>query len=124
MTTLSDSDAIIVQAFLFALHQHAGPLPPAALQTLQDIAPSLETRVMELQQLAQSMPTLATPYDHAYMTLLNPAARRSKGLDEPPAPEPNPDELLNNIRLLSLDDTKKILQDAAPENAIKKTRPS
>jgi len=86
---MKDAEAQILKAFLYALWQQTEALPESVLQKVQAIAASLETRVVELNDLAVANPALEFPYRAAYRWLTANAAERGLGLDFPPA---KPDE--------------------------------
>ena len=86
---MKDAEAQILKAFLYALWQQTEALPEPVLQQVQAIAASLETRVVELNDLAVASPALEFPYRTAYRWLTANAAERGMGLDFLPA---KPDE--------------------------------
>ena len=82
---MKDADALILKAFLAALCQQPSPLSQAVTMQLQDIAPSLETRILDLHDLAMNSPVLAQPYQEARRWLTSTAAERGMGLKFLPA---------------------------------------
>ncbi|GAB4209297.1 MAG: hypothetical protein Fur006_68940 [Coleofasciculaceae cyanobacterium] len=82
---MKDADALTLKAFLAALCQQPSPLSPAVTMQLQDIAPSLETRILDLHDLAINNPVLTQPYQEARRWLTSTAAERGMGLNFTPA---------------------------------------
>ncbi len=78
-THLKDAEALTLKAFLAALSQQRSPISDKVKAKLGEIAQSLETRVMDLHDLAIATPTLETPYKNARLCLASTAAERSKG---------------------------------------------
>jgi len=82
---MKDAEAQILKAFLYALAQQTEALPESVLQQMQAISDSLDTRVVELNDLAVAVPALEFPYKTAYRWLTANAAERGMGLDFLPA---------------------------------------
>lgn len=78
--TMKDADALILKAFLAALCQQQSPLPQEVTIQLQDIAQSLEARLLDLHDLAIRSPILAEPYKQSRRWLTSTAAERGMGL--------------------------------------------
>ena len=93
---MNDSEALTLQAFLAALIKQQEPLSDEAQAQLEEIAQSLETRVMELHDLALSTTTLAESYQNARDQLISTAAERGLGLEFLPNRFDNTEE--NNNR--------------------------
>lgn len=82
---MKDGEVLIIKAFLAALYQQSSLLPEKIQIQLQKIAQSLETQVMNLDEIALNTPTLKVPYENAFLWLTSSAAERLKGLDYLPA---------------------------------------
>lgn len=82
---MKDTEKLTLEAFLFALSQQNSSLPNQTTSSMQEIAESLERRVMDLHDLALEIPTLKNPYKKARRWLTTRAAERGKGLDFLPA---------------------------------------
>ena len=89
---MKDSESLILYSFLFALSQQRHPLPATVMNKMQDIAQSLETRVIELYDLAIATPQLTASYKNAYRWLTATAAERGMGLAFMPAPDDETDD--------------------------------
>ena len=77
---MKDAETLILKAFLVSLYQQQSPLPQDVLVQLKDIAQSLETRILELHDLAINTPTLADAYQNARLQLASTAAKRGMGI--------------------------------------------
>lgn len=82
---MKDADALILKAFLAALCQQPSPLSEEITIQLQDIAQSLEARILDLDDLARSTPVLAESYKQSRRWLASTAAERGMGLKFLPA---------------------------------------
>ncbi|MEM1281118.1 MAG: hypothetical protein AAGG53_14130 [Cyanobacteria bacterium P01_H01_bin.152] len=92
---MKDAEAQILKAFLYALMQQTEALSESVLQQIQAIAASLDTRVVELHDLATAVPALELPYNTAYDWLTARAAERGLGLDFLPA---KPDNSVKSVK--------------------------
>ncbi|WP_346293730.1 hypothetical protein [Sphaerothrix gracilis] len=98
---MKDAEAQILKAFLYALWRQTEALPETVLHQMQAISDSLDTRVVELHDLATAVPVLELPYKTAYRWLTASAAERGLGLDFlPPEPDDSgvPGETPNIVR--------------------------
>lgn len=77
---MRDADTLILKAFLAALYQQHSPLSEEVTIQLQEITQSLETRILDLHDLAINSPALAEPYRDARRWLTSTAAERGMGL--------------------------------------------
>lgn len=84
---MKDAEALTLKAFLAALYQQQTPLCEDVKLQLREIAQSLETRTLDLHQLAISTPTLKEPYKDARRWLTSTAAERGMGLKFLPGDE-------------------------------------
>lgn len=135
---MKDAEAQILKAFLYAVWQQTEALPESVLQKMQAIAASLDTRVVELNDLAVAVPALEFPYRTAYRWLTANAAERGMGLDFLPAKPSgsvatgeNPnivrdvrshlEEMQNVLALVDqkLDQAPRILKSPNPSNTAK-----
>ena len=82
---MKDTEKLTLEAFLFALSQQNSPLPERMANSMQEIAESLESRVMDLHDLALEITALKEPYKKARRWLTTRAAERGMGLDFLPA---------------------------------------
>jgi hypothetical protein len=82
---MKDTEKLTLKAFLFALSQQNSPLPDKATSSMQEIAESLESRIMDLDDLALELTALKEPYKKARRWLTTRAAERGMGLDFLPA---------------------------------------
>jgi hypothetical protein len=89
---MKDADALTLKAFLAALCQQRSPLSEEIRLQLREISQSLETRIMDLHDLAIATPTLAAPYRDARRWLTSTAAERGMGLKFLPAYEADDDD--------------------------------
>jgi len=78
---IDDAELITIEAFIIALYQQREPLPEGVSAEIADIAESLETRVIDLHNLAIKTPALTAPYQEASRRLDSQAAERGMGLD-------------------------------------------
>jgi hypothetical protein len=89
---MKDADALILKAFLAALCQQSSPLSEEVTIQLQDIAQSLEVRVSDLHDLANSTPVLTESYKQSRRWLTSTAAERGMGLKFLPADATDDDD--------------------------------
>lgn len=82
---MRDADTLILKAFLAALYQQHSPLSEEVTIQLQEITQSLETRILDLHDLAINSPALAEHYRDARHWLTSTAAERGMGLKFLPA---------------------------------------
>jgi hypothetical protein len=84
MTPLPPIQEDTLKAFVMALSQQTEPLPAVLQAQLKAIGLNLPNRVIELEAIAASLPSLKRAYDAAMAELRAIAAQRGKGV--PPAP--------------------------------------
>lgn len=89
---MKDADTLTLKAFLAALYQQRAPLSEATNRQLRTIAPSWETCILDLHDLAVNTPALAEPYKDARRWLNSSAAERGMGLKFLPADETGDDK--------------------------------
>ena len=98
---MKDLEKLILKAFLTALSQQRSPLPDTVQVKLGEIAQSLDTKVIELKNLATNTPRLTNYYENTYLWLTSTAAERVAGLKFLPADNHEDDdsgEIYNTTR--------------------------
>ncbi|MCG8364734.1 MAG: hypothetical protein MJA27_15580 [Pseudanabaenales cyanobacterium] len=122
---MNDTETVILHSFLFAVHEQAEPLPEQITKQIQEISQDLENRVMELDAVAQSTPSLTPLYKDALDQLLGQSAQRMKGLENQPGELKNPPKRSNVVRVISQQTTpenaQEILSSPNPPNAAQQT---
>ncbi|NES22949.1 MAG: hypothetical protein F6K41_29525 [Symploca sp. SIO3E6] len=116
---MKDSESLILKAFLAALCQQRSPLPDKVQAKLGEITQSLETKVMDLHNLAISTPSLKNLYKNSRLWLTSTTAEQTKGLKFLPADnheDEDNEEIANVIRdtRSSVEQMKQVL--AAPDS--------
>ena len=116
---MKDSEALILKAFLAALCQQRAPLPEQVQAKLGEITQSLNTKIMDLHNLAISTPSLENLYKNSRLWLTSTTAERAKGLKFLPADnheDEDDEEIANVIRdtRSSIEQMKQVL--AAPDS--------
>jgi hypothetical protein len=94
---MKDSQIIILTSFLTALKLHQESLPNDIITQLQEIAKNLESKVRELDAIAENYPTLKPLYHSAYQSLLSRSSQRKMGQGFYPSDEPEEDETMDNM---------------------------
>ena len=105
---MRDSDTLFVKAFLYALSQQKAPLSKEIQTQIGEIFTSLETRFLELHDLALATSSLKTFYENAELWLDSTSAERKAGLKFLPSEEPH-DETGERINITD-DPTKAIAE--------------
>ncbi|MEM9541231.1 MAG: hypothetical protein AAGA60_17235 [Cyanobacteria bacterium P01_E01_bin.42] len=96
---ISDTQALIVKAFLVALSQQ-DTIPQGLPNNLRAIARDLSKNIEAIDAIAAGMPALATDYNWAYKFLVERAEKRGMGLDFPPDGSPDatlPTDIENSV---------------------------
>ncbi|HAC65253.1 MAG TPA: hypothetical protein DCF68_17435 [Cyanothece sp. UBA12306] len=93
---MKDSQLIILTSFITALKLHQETLPQETIKQLKEIANNLESKVIELDAIAKTTPTLNDLYNNSFQTLLSRAAQRKMGQNFYPSDEEE-DTTINNI---------------------------
>jgi len=91
---------LILQAFVSALAQLTGELPPAVQAELNQLGKSLaagDQNISSLDRIAQSYPPLDTLYHQELAKLEALAVERNKGLNMPPLSEELTAEIGNTV---------------------------
>lgn len=94
---MKDSQIIILTSFLTALKLHQESLPNDIITQLQEIAKNLESKVIELDAIAENYPTLKPLYHSAFQSLLSRSSLRKMGQGFYPSDEPDEDETIDNM---------------------------
>ena len=81
---MKDVELLVLKSFVYAVMRQK-TLPETIQEKIRLIAASLDTRVDELGDLAESSPLLAPAFNQAYSYLTSSAAERGMGIDFPPA---------------------------------------
>ena len=76
---MNPADILILEAFLFAVSQQPQELPSNIEIKINEIARSLETRIMDLHYLAIATPTLEQSYREGQKQLIAISSERTKG---------------------------------------------
>ena len=93
------ADAVTLKAFLAALYQQRSPLSDNIKAQLGIIAQSLESRILDLHDLAISTYTLDIPYKKARLWLTSTAAERGMGLKFLPADDAEDNDSQETINI-------------------------
>ncbi len=95
---MKDSQFIILTSFITALKLHQEPLPKDSITQLNEIANNLENKVIELDAIAKTIPTLNLLYNSAFQSLISPSAHRKMGQEFYPSDEEDEeDTTIDNI---------------------------
>lgn len=94
---MKDSQSIILTSFITALKLYQEPLPNNIIEQLNEIANNLETRVTELDAIAQNILAFKNLYDQAFQSLLSRSATRKMGQEFFPSDEEEKDFTIENI---------------------------
>jgi hypothetical protein len=111
---MKDADTLILKAFMASLYQQQSPLPQDILVQLNDIAQSLEARILELHDLAKSTPVLASFYQNARSQFVFSAAERGMGTKNLPADDTEDDDFREQMNITpdassSIEEMEKII---------------